>query len=138
MNRALIILCIIASSAAAETRYKIHPTDGEFAKTAKPCGQQTKDELYTRVIAFTPTLIVSDRQVMILSIRGNEKPADEMIGGDGWWNYDGKQQQKRQVIALKRTKKDAQRAITISVIRHMDELECAEQWVGTVSEERTP
>lgn len=135
MIRALIIfcICIVTSSVMADARYRIHPTDGEFVKTAKPCGAETRDELYTRVITFVPTLIVTG-PLMILSIKGNEQRADQMIDGDGWWNFDGKQSKKSQVISLKRTPKETSRAITISVIRHLDELECAEQWIGTVQQ----
>lgn len=127
----------------ADSRYPIHPTDGEFAATSNPCGQQTRDELYNRVIKFVPTLIVGPvqtpggRGAWVLNIAGDDLPSDETVNGEGRWYYNGKQQLKTQKIVLRPARKDKprERSISISVIRRMDELECSERWVGLVQEQ---
>lgn len=132
MLRALAILCVLGTVASAEVRYQIHPTDGEFVKTIKPCGDKTRDEIFTRILRFVPTLVIDNRNVMTLIANGKEEPADEMLDGIGWWHYDGKQSTKTMVISLKPGGKPTQKVLTLAVIRRMDDLECSERWVGSV------
>jgi len=146
--RYLGIVCMLATivsatpATSAESRYKIHPTDGEFAKTSNPCGAQTQDELYSRVLKFVPILIIrpvetpGGKGAMTLNIAGDDHPDDETMNGEGRWYYNSvnKQQLKTQKIVLRPGNKDKpqQRVISISVIRRMDEIECSERWVGIV------
>lgn len=129
--RSLAIVCALACTAHADTHFKIHPTDGEFVTTRRACGPKTKDELFTRVIAPVPTLIVGDKHAMTLQIKKDLHPADETIEGVGWWHYDGKGSTKTLVISL-RPGKNGHQIISINVIRRMDAIECSERWVGTV------
>lgn len=131
-----IWLLALTTSAVADTRYVIHPTNGEFVKTTKPCGEATRGEIFNRIIRFTPTLVVDKRKVMTLITKAKEEPADEMIDGIGWWHYDGLQQTKTMIIALKPGGKPSQRVLHLGVVRRMDEIECSEKWVGTVEESR--
>ena len=132
----MIASLVAASTASADVRYQVHPTDGEFVKTFKPCGEVTRGEIFQRIIRFTPTLVVDDRRVMTLITKAKEEPADEMIDGMGWWHYNGTSQTKTMVISIKPGGSPTQKIFTLGVIRRMDELECSEKWVGSVKEER--
>lgn len=137
MFRSLAILCVLVGAVSAEVRYTIHPTDGEFTKTSNPCGAQTKDELFDRVLKFVPVLVLREVSApdgkggMVLNIAGDDHPADETSNNEGRWFYNGKQQLKTQKVLLGPVRSN-KRVISISVIRRMDELECSERWLGTV------
>ena len=143
--RTLLITGLLVGAAHADTRYQIYPSYGEFVKTSSPCldpkdstreKRPTRDELYNRVLAYRPVLVIDARQVMNLIMDGFDHLADEMSGGDGWWNFIGKAETKKMIISLSPSNKPERKVITIGVVRYRGNMTCSEKWQGIVEEIR--
>lgn len=136
MLNVLLCICALTTIADADRRYVIHPTNGEFVTTDEPCGDKTRDELFTRVIRYVPTLVIDDREDMTMIVKGDVHVADQMKNGDGWWNYIGQKETKHMVVHLSDGKpgQSDQKVISIFVRRVIDKMTCFEKWSGIVKE----
>lgn len=131
MAKVFVFLLLLVSTVAAESRFKIHPTDGEFVRTEKACGEKTKDELFDKIIKRVPVLVIG-KDKMSLELKEGSIVADKVLNDTGWWNYYvGKLSSKTMIITLEPTKTKF-RVISIGIVMKLDELVCSEKWVGLV------
>lgn len=137
MIKTVTLLLLLVASAHADERYKIHPTSGWFAQTAKPCGEETRTQI-NELVSAVPTLIV-DRttegvQMQIVragktTLVSNETlaPTSTDPGTYAWFRWGTK----RMVIkVMPATKTSPDRYVTLSLIRTLDAIECTEKWAG--------
>lgn len=132
--RAAVALWIMLSAApaGAETRYAVRPSMGALAVSTKPCGAETRKEL-DGLIDRKITLVLTDKVMTIHSKDNVPVAADFYVPGAdiavGRWLF-GK---KSLLVTLRPADTHSNaRVIDVSIIRHLDEHECYEQWQGRV------
>jgi len=135
--RWLTVLCLFTRVAAADTAYVVHTSEGEFEKTASPCGDDTQDRMFNR-LTRQPVVTVGDDFVRFTTQDRRDEAAHEAyIGVDatGIWTFNADQL----IVSVRHWGfgDHGPKVLDVTVVRHRAASTCIEHWQGIVLPSRT-
>lgn len=143
--RSMMLVCALASMASAETLV-VRP-EGAVVASKRPCGSFTRKQVENYIRA-QPVILV-EKKGMSMGPRGDTlKPASMTVGDEkdksttyGFWKFFSKMDADTEEPVFSKTviitlssffNKDGSRDVKLSIVRRIDDIECFEQWQGTV------